>query len=126
MRLMYWGKDGGPDSTVWGFWPIEIKSLFSVALLKFENGTRECFHTHAFNAISWVLKGELYECFLNQRKGPIHRPSWKPILTKRTDFHKVISFGRTWVLTFRGPWVDTWFEFANNRKTTLTHGRKII
>ena len=55
MKLCYVGKDGGPESTVWGFWLIEIKKLFSVALLCFENGSREAFHTHAFNSVSWVL-----------------------------------------------------------------------
>ena len=41
MRLFFYGKDGGQYSTVWGYWLIEIKSLFSVVLLRFEGDSRE-------------------------------------------------------------------------------------
>lgn len=125
MRLLYWGKDGGDESTVWGFWPIEIKSLFSVALLVFKNGSREAYHTHAFDSISWVLGGKLIECELD---GPnyTHLPSIWPIVTKRETFHKVIGCAKyTVVLTFRGPWTDVWKEYIppQNRTVTLTNGR---
>lgn len=132
MRICYVGKDGGKDSTVWGFWPIEIKRLFSVALLCFEDGSRDAYHSHAFNAISWVLKGRLIEyCHPVNGKwvGPFsHYPSFKPIFTPRNRFHQVVSSGRTWVLTLRGPWSRTWREYLPNDKTTrtLTHGRQII
>lgn len=128
MKILKYGKDGGPDSCVWGFWFIEIKSLFSIALLVFEDGSREAFHSHAFNSISWVLKGKLFEEFLNEGWGGRHHwPSFKPIVTKRTDFHKVTSVGRTWVLTFRGPWAKEWKEFlpATSQLVTLESGRKI-
>jgi len=47
MRLFQKAKDGGPESPVDGYFLIEIKSLFSIALLKFNNGGRENYHTHA-------------------------------------------------------------------------------
>jgi hypothetical protein len=127
MNLLYWGKDGGKESTVWGFWLVEMKSLFSVALLKFVGNSREAFHTHAFNSISWVLKGELLENF-RDGKGHPYLPSLKPVITTRDTFHKVDSVGTTWVLTFRGPWAKTWSEWlpAEKRYTTLTHGRKEV
>ncbi len=126
MKLLSYGKDGGPDSCVWGVWLVEIKSLFSVAVLCFENGSREAFHNHAFNSISWVLKGELSEDFLDG-KGRPHYPSFKPIITRRSTFHKVTSFGRTWVITFRGPWKKEWKEFLPKTEefVTLQSGRKI-
>lgn len=61
MRVLSYRKDGGPLSKSWGLFIIEIKSAFSVVLLRFENGTREAYHTHAFNATSWVLRGYLVE-----------------------------------------------------------------
>jgi hypothetical protein len=120
-------KDGGNESTVTGYWLIESKRLFSICLLKFEGRSREAFHTHAFNAISWVLKGSLNESFLDG-KGRPHRPSLKPVVTPRNDFHKVDSDGTTWVLTFRGPWSKTWKEWLPKEQlfVTLTHGRKIV
>lgn len=123
MKFLQRCKDGGKESTVWAYFLTEIKSLFSIALLKFENGSREAYHDHAFNCISWVLSGHLEEHILD---GGInhYKPSLIPIITKMDTFHKVYSHGNTWVLTFRGPWVNMWHEFVNGKKITLTHGRK--
>lgn len=123
-------KDGGSDSNVTGWWLIEWKSLFSIALLRFDYGSREAFHNHAFNSISWVLKGELKEQRItdNEFNYTIFKPSWKPIITTRDNLHKVYGEAPvTWVLTFRGPWSKTWSERFNDGSTlTLTHGRKIV
>jgi len=127
MKFLSYGKDGGPDSVVWGFWLVEIKPLFSIALLCFEDGSREAYHSHAFNSVSWVLKGRIKEKIL---EGPFkdYTPSIKPIMTYRDTFHKVFSFGRTWVLTFRGPWAKEWEEYSPGSKeyTTLKSGREIV
>lgn len=137
MKIFSWGKDGGEESTVWGFWLVEIKRWFSVAVLCFENGSREAYHEHAFNCVSWVLSGSLKEetlegpqsQYLGERKTRgVTRwlsPSWRPFITRRATFHKVTSEGRSWVLTFRGPWVDRWREYLplEGRFATLTHGR---
>lgn len=133
MRFMYWGKDGGPESTVWGFWPIELKKLFSVAILKFVGASRPVYHDHAFSSVSWLLKGKLVEESPDGAfKDIIYTPSWKPIITSRNRFHKVDSKGISWVLTFRGPWRDNWREFdpyiksPNHGITRLTHGREKV
>lgn len=116
-------KDGGPDSTVDG-WFFEVKSLFTVVLLKFNGDSREAFHGHAFNSISWLLKGFLGEEHLN---GGIemYLPGIRPIITKRETFHKVDSVGVSWVLSFRGPWAKTWEEYhpKTDSFVTLKHGR---
>lgn len=130
MKLCFWGKDGGEESTVWGFWLVEMKSLFSVALLKFVGDSREAFHSHAFNSISWVLRGQLREHFLDDDPlyscpRNVYHPSWKPIVTRRSTVHKVDSVGTTWVLTFRGPWTYTWTEYLPETReyVTLMNGR---
>lgn len=131
------GKDGGPKSKVFGLWLIRIKQLFTIALLCFHRGSREAYHSHAFNSISWVLKGRLEEYDLNftgDEVVKVHTPSLKPIITNRNTFHKVYGVGeKTWVFTIRGPWRPTWQEFEfddNNRRrgtlTSLTHDRKIV
>ncbi len=131
MKLFSYGKDGGRYSTVWGFWLIEIKALFSIVLLCFENGSREAYHEHAFNCISWVLSGELHEELVDNYDGDgwaVYRPSIFPVITRRSTFHKVTSRGRTWVISFRGPWAKTWREYLPNerRTATLTHGRREV
>lgn len=125
MKILSKGKDGGYESNVWGYWIIELKWLFSIAILRFEHGTREAYHSHAFNCISWVFKGKLEEKHLDG-KIEFHTPGIRPIITRRNTFHKVFSHGRTWVLTFRGPWSNTWKEEIDGQEITLTHGRKIV
>jgi hypothetical protein len=128
MKLFKIMKDGGKESTVTGYWLIECKPLFSVCLLRFDGKSREAFHTHAFNSLNWVLKGSVTEEFIDG-KGRKHTPSFKPIYTKRTDFHKVSSdIGTTWVFSLRGPWSKRWKEYLpeQDRFITLTSGRKEV
>lgn len=124
-KIFFSGKDGGQESNVWGHF-FEIKKLFTAALLRFENGTREAYHNHAFNCISIVLgPGHLEEIMLDGAV-KIHKPG-KVLITKRDDFHKVFSHGRTWVLTFRGPWKENWEEYIVGKGfVTLTNGRRIV
>lgn len=122
MKFFFYGKDGGYESTVWGYWLMEIKKLASIVLLRFENGSREAYHNHAFNCISWVLKGKLVENHLDG-KIEVHTAGLKPVITKRDTFHKVVSEGQTWVISFRGPWSKTWNEVVNGQEMTLTEGR---
>lgn len=127
MKLFSYGMDGGKDSTVWGFWLIEIKPLFSIVILCFEKGSREAYHSHAFNAWTWFIKGDIEE---HHKDGRVinWKPSFKPKYTPRSTFHKVVAKERTYAISFRGRWLNTWNEFfKKDRKiVTLTHGRKQI
>lgn len=125
IKICSFGKDGGDESTVFGFWIVELKKLFTIVFLKFEGMSREAFHNHAFNSISWVISGMLIEEMLDGSIR-IHTPSLFPIITPREDFHKVSSFGNTYVISFRGKWDDVWHEKINNDYIRLTHGRKIL
>ncbi len=127
-------KDGGPESYVSGFFLIEIKRAFSIVLLRFDDGSREAFHSHAFDAVSWLLRGRLVERVLVTFRGgdPVvedigYAPSARPIVTRRARFHQVFSIGESWVLSFRGPWAARWREYipTSRRFITLTHGRQV-
>ena len=126
-HFFYKKFDGGKDSGVTGYFLIEWKPLFSIGLLHFKRGSREAFHEHAFNAISWFIKGKVTEQKLDGTKKDFSA-SLRPKYTPRSCFHKVIAHVDTYALTFRGPWVDTWREFRPraNSFVTLTHGREII
>lgn len=127
MKFLKHGKDGGPESTVDGYWLVEIKGLFSAVLLRFADGSRDSFHSHAFNSLSWVLRGTLREEHL-AGEVEYHYSGVKPVVTKRSYFHRVRSIGTTWVLSFRGPWSKTWHEWdpKTGLFTVLTHGRKVV
>lgn len=127
MKFMSRGPDGGKKSGVDGFWLVEIKGLFSVVLLRFNPGSREAFHTHAFNALTFWLKGHVTE---HHRDGTSQdwRPSWRPKFTGRGTYHKVHAHETTYALSFRGPWQKEWKEYREKegREVTLTNGRREV
>ena len=133
MRFLEVTKDGGPDSPVTGLFLIEIKSLFSIVLLKF-GGMRENFHSHAFNAWTIWLKGAVMEVIRPASGRPtlFNLRGWKAgdiKFTSRDTMHKVLPEGTAWALSFRGPWAKTWKEYdpANDAIVTLSSpGRKVL
>lgn len=128
-RVFYKKYDGGKESGVVGYFLIEWKLLFSIGLLRFSEGSRESYHSHAFNAITWWLSGEVEEqTYLGEKKTFV--PSFKPKITLRTKIHRVFGKKTTWALTFRGPWNDEWREVLETDKgvevKVFTHGRKVM
>lgn len=128
-------KDGGEESNSTGLFFVEIKGLFSIVLLRFDPGSREVYHTHAFNAVSWIFGWGLFEWFKGEVEGAeIHsaylEPGWMPHWTPRERFHQVYNYADhpVWALSFRGPWVARWCEWlpAEDQEIVLTHGRKVI
>lgn len=126
-RFFFKKYDGGQDSGVTGYFLIEFKPLFSIGLLHFKDGSRENYHSHAFNALSWFLRGKITEQKL-RRKDHHFAPSLLPKYTPRENIHRVISHGDTWCLTLRGPWTPTWIEYRpdTDEFVKLTHGRKVV
>ncbi len=126
MKLLWGHKDGGPESNV-RCWGIEIKGLFSILVLCFGRGSRDAYHSHAFNSISWLLAGSLHEDVHTKWNWVYYRPSFIPIWTPRERTHKVYGMHpQNWVLTFRGPWTRYWKEkrpLEGGREVVLTHGR---
>ena len=122
MKILCSAPDGGDNSGVKAYFLFESKRFGSVALLRFDKGTREAFHSHAFNALTWWLRGSVTERHVD---GSVcgWKPSVKPKLTKRSCFHRVEAHETTWALTLRGPWCDTWLELRRGETVTLTHGR---
>ncbi len=130
MKFMDRGSDGGKKSGVTGFWIIEIKWLFSIVLLRFNTGTRENYHSHAFNALTIWLKGNVVEdvwgsSWWDGKHWPAAgRFKWTP----RTSIHRVRAIVPTYCLSFRGPWKKSWFEInpVTNERITMTSGRTVV
>lgn len=126
MKFLTKMKDGGPESPVVGYFLIEIKSLFSVVLLHF-GGTREAFHSHAFNALTVWLRGEVIE---QVKEGDFYSPRYWSAgefkYTPRGCMHKILPCSNAWALSIRGPWSKTWQEYKADEYITLTHGRKRV
>lgn len=126
MKLFSKSHDGGKDSGVTGYWLIESKSLFSIVLLRFSEGSREAYHSHAFNALTFWLKGSVVEHFENGDPSLEWTPSFKPKLTLRHNCHKIFATKTSWAISFRGPWNNLWKEVKNGEAYYLTHGRKRV
>lgn len=136
MRLFQKTKDGGPTSPVDAYFLCEFKGLFSIALLKFNKGGRESYHTHAFNAWTWFLSGEMTEQLLEPNemfrrrvlRGTPYKRSLKPKYTPRECLHRVKAFKDSWCLTVRGPWTATWCEYNDYTQmlTVLGNHREVI
>jgi len=118
MKFFQKASDGGKDSGVTAYFLFEIKWLASVALLHFRDGSREAYHSHAFNAVTLWLRGSVIESRIFGYFNRGFYASTQPYgpgefkYTSRSNMHKVISKGDSWALTFRGPWAKTGcFEF---------------
>lgn len=126
-KILSKSPDGGKDSGVTAYFLIEWKPLFSIAILHFKIGSREAFHSHAFHALTWWLKGKVTEVkAISLSPDKVYTPSLIPKFTSRSNFHKVVAHKDTWALTIRGPWKDTWEEYKGGNLITLTHGRKEV
>ena len=126
MKFFSISKDGGPESHVTGFFVVEIKSLFSIVVLKFTKGTRENFHSHAFNALTLWLSGEVCEEYPDGKGRPWHPGDWK--FTPKKMMHRVRALVNSYAISFRGPWDPTWEEYNAKTQefTVLTHGRNVV
>lgn len=124
-KILSVSPDGGKDSGVTAYFLIEWKPVFSIAILHFKPGTREAYHNHAFNALTWWLKGNVTELSLDKTERHF-KPSLKPKFTPWNNFHKILAHENTYALTLRGPWYDWWMEFKDGKFTMYTHGRKEI
>lgn len=126
MNILRKRKDGGSFSPVDAYFLFEIKNLGSVALLKFNKGNREEFHTHAFNALTWFLSGDLLE---EDVSGSIYKYkfSWKPKFTSKNKNHRVLALKDSYCLTVRGKWNKEWTEYnkENDTTTVFTWGRNV-
>lgn len=138
MKILRGKKDGGPESNV-TMWGVESKRLGSILVLKFEKGSREAFHSHAFDAVSYLLSGKLGEIIRERvvaggdlhtvHRLRLHQPSGVPIVTPRELMHQVHGLVQeSWVLTFRSPWQPTWEDWPSASATpnTLGWGRQVL
>ncbi len=125
-RFFYAKPDGGKESGVTGYFLIEWKLLFSVGILHFKKGSRENYHSHAFNALSWFIKGHVTEeKYLGVKKD--YTASVIPKYTPKSNCHRVFAHVDTWCFTVRGPWKNTWFEMTpTGKQINLTHGRTVV
>jgi hypothetical protein len=126
-RFFFSKSDGGVESGVTAYCFFEWKIFFSIGILHFNPGSREDFHNHAFNAITFWISGSVVEEKFKNPISKVFSAGFRPKYTPRSNFHRIIAQNNgAYALTIRGPWLDYWYEVKNNDIRILTHGRRIL
>lgn len=130
MRVFEKCKDGGKDSPVDAYFLFEIKKFMSIALLKFNKGGRENYHSHAFHALTWFICGDMKEERITEN-GVVtkkYKRSFIPKFTSRENLHRVSANKDSYAFTIRFNWKDSWIEYneKKNQTITLINGRKVV
>ena len=106
---------------------IEIKSLFSIYVHKFNTIAQDRFHTHAFNGLAFVIKGGYDEEYKDSTG--IHLKTIKPgfrYIPREYNHRLLKSKPNTISILFAGPWGKYWTEEKDGRVRTLTWNRKVV
>lgn len=133
MRIGPFGKILHYDRTALGvgnirrFTIFEIKYLGGVIINCFNTENQDRFHSHAFHALSWMIRGYYYEdVIINDRI--VSKKIVKSRFIPKNYVHKITKSSVNAIsVTFEGPWGPNWSEyFDNGRIKTYAWGRKIV
>ena len=110
---------------------IECKELFSIIFYRWNTIDQVRFHTHAFNAHAFLLRGFYHEKVISDGK-IIDKTvnQWlKPRFLARNYCHSIgYAKPQTMTLVITGAWQETWQEYFpdTNEWVTYSWGRKKI
>lgn len=118
MGIVIWKKKriclGDQDVTEWTL--LEWKKLFSLKLFHFHktSGIQDRFHTHAFKAVSLLLKGNYVEevvmdGVIHKRNRNTHRLLYIPA----NQYHRITRSDGCYTLLLTGPWGETFSELRH-------------
>ena len=119
------------EGSVTQFIVIENKYLFSLIFYKWNTIKQSRFHTHAFPALAFLIKGWYWERVLFneiEMTNFVNQPLW-PRWLPRNYCHAVDNAKPgTITMVIAGPWQKTWEEYFPDTKTwvTYTWGRKVL
>jgi hypothetical protein len=119
------------DGFIIAYTIFEWKYLFSIIIYHWKTIKQNRFHSHAFPAVAFLLKGKYEE--ETYKKGEIKQNivnQWlKPRYLPRNYVHRILKADPgTYTIIFVGPWMKHWYEYFENTKTWIKYGwgRKII
>lgn len=95
---------------------LEYKKWFSIKLFNFHKseGVQDRFHTHAFNAYSFLLKGDYIEEVLEDNKiVKCLRSRSKVLFIPKDSYHRITRSKGCVTLLVTGPWGETFKELRN-------------
>ena len=109
----------------------ENKKFGGIWIYNWKTIEQNRFHTHAFSAYAFLLKGSYIEEVI--KDGKIIKKEvnqWmKPRYLPRNYCHRILEAKpKTWTIVFFSKWINHWWEYFNDSKTWVKYGwgRKII
>ncbi len=105
----------------------EFKFIGGIILNIFNTDNQDRFHSHAFHAFSWMIKGWYNEDIILDNKVISKKIVHSRIIPKNY-IHKIKESSKNAIsITFEGPWGNTWNEFFDDGRIKLyTWGRKVL
>lgn len=115
MGIVLWKKKSinNGEQDVTEITVLEWKKLFSIKLFHFHktNGSQDRFHTHSFNSVSFLLKGNyVEEVVVDGFVKPLPRNRSKIIYIPKGEFHRITKSDGCKTLLITGPWEPEWVE----------------
>lgn len=119
------------DGHIMAYTIFEHKYLFSIVVYHWKTIKQNRFHSHAFPAVAFLLKGgydeEVYTPNgVKQKKVD----QWlKPRVLPRNYTHRILQAEpKTWTIVFTGPWIKYWYEYFEDTQTWVKYswGRKVL
>jgi hypothetical protein len=128
VRIVFWkrkeiilGEQRVSELTI-----LEWKKLFSLKLFHFHKtaGKQDRFHTHAFNAVSFLLKGNYTEEVVKDgRVVALPRNRSRLIFIPKNEYHRVTKGEGCYTLLLTGPWGA---EFKELRSLGDSHYQEVF
>jgi hypothetical protein len=113
--IVFWKKKdiNNGEQNVTELTILEWKKLFSIKLFHFHKttGDQDRFHTHSFNAVSFLLKGNyIEEVIVGKKVLPLPRNRSKILYIPKGEFHRITKSDGCRTLLITGPWEPEWTE----------------
>lgn len=126
-KLFHWDNTSLGVGNIRRFTIFEIKYLGGIIVNIFNTVGQDRFHSHAFHAVSLMLRGHYFEEVIVDNK-IVTKKIEKSRFIPKNYIHKItVSTPNAMSVTFEGPWGSTWDEyFDNGRVKTYTWGRKLL
>ncbi len=120
MKPVFWKRKtiALGEQTVSELTILEWKPLFSLKLFHFHetDGCQDRFHTHAFNAFSFLLKGDYTEEVICNGVIMRRRRSHKRLLfIPKNQYHRITRSKGCWTLLLTGPWGSEFKELRHEQ-----------
>lgn len=130
MPIIFWKKKAVQlgEQNVSEITILEWKKLFSIKLFHFHktSGKQDRFHTHSFNAVSFLLSGNYIEEVIQDGKVvALDRNRSRIIYIPKNEYHRITKSGGCRTILITGPWGKYWKELrelGNSRYQEVTQG----